>query len=80
MVGDRPRPLRLGFMYHDVLGVPGHYVRAYMWISLAASRFPPGADRDRAINGRDVVANWMTPGQIAEAKRLAREWKPKHKR
>ncbi len=64
-------------MYHDALAVPGHYVRAYMWISLAASRFPPGADRDRAINGRDVVANWLTPAQIAEAQRLAREWKPK---
>ena len=78
--GDAKAQLALGFMYHDALGVPGHYVRAYMWISLAASRFPPGADRDRAINGRDVVANWLTPGQIAEAKRLAREWTAKHNR
>ncbi len=75
--GDAKAQLALGFMYHDALAVPGHYVRAYMWISLAASRFPPGADRDRAINGRDVVANWLTPAQIAEAQRLAREWKPK---
>ena len=49
-------------------------------LSLAALRFPPGADRDRAINGRDVVANWLTPGQIAQAKRLAREWTAKHNR
>ncbi len=68
---------RLGFMYYHALGVPGHDVRAYMWISLAASRFPPGADHDRAIKFRDVVAKWMTPAQIAEAQRLAREWKPK---
>ena len=62
------------------LGVPGHDVRAYMWISLAAARFPPGAVRDLAINGRDVVAKSMSPAEIAEAKRLAREWMAKHKR
>jgi hypothetical protein len=26
---------------------------------------------------RDTVANYMTPAQIAEAQKLAREWKPK---
>ncbi len=33
--------------------------------------------RDRAVRGRDMVAATMTPAQIAEAQRLASEWKPK---
>ncbi len=48
-----------------------------MWYSRAASRFPRGTDRDKAVRNRDVVAKLMTPAQIAEAQRLAREWKPK---
>jgi hypothetical protein len=30
-----------------------------------------------AVKGRDAVAAGMTPAQIAEAQKLAREWKPK---
>jgi uncharacterized protein len=33
--------------------------------------------RKLAVNGRDMVAAKMTPAQIAEAQKLAREWKPK---
>ena len=33
--------------------------------------------RERAIKNRDLVAAMMTPDQIAEAQRMAREWKPK---
>jgi hypothetical protein len=29
------------------------------------------------VKYRDIVASEMTPAQIAEAERLAREWKPK---
>ena len=32
---------------------------------------------DMAVKNRDIVAAKMTPAQIAEAQRLAREWKPK---
>ncbi len=48
-----------------------------MWYNLAASRFPPGKDRDRALKNRDIVAKKMTPAQIAEAEKLAREWRQK---
>ena len=47
---------------------------------LAASRLPPGLIRDTAVRNRDIVAAKMTPAQIAEAQRLAREWKPKSER
>ncbi len=67
----------LGHMYVHGLGVPQDYVQAHMWLNLAASRFPQGTDRDMAVKDRDIVAAKMTPAQIAEAQKLAREWKPK---
>jgi len=60
-----------GVMYHKGLGVPQDYVMAHMWFSLAAAQ----AHED-AIKIRDMVAARMTREQIAEAERLAREWKP----
>ena len=30
-----------------------------------------------AAENRDLIATKMTPAQIAEAQKLAREWKPK---
>ena len=50
-------------------GVFQDNVQAHMWYSLAASRGHPSAYR-----GRDNFAGRMTPAQIAEAQRLAREW------
>ncbi len=67
----------LGFMYGYGEGVPQDYAQAYMWYDLAASRFPPGEGRDIAVKNRDIVAKKMTPAQISEAQKLAREWKPK---
>ena len=67
----------LGNMYITGLGVPLDYAQAHMWYNLAASRHPPGEDRDRAVKNRDFVAKRMTPAQISEAQKLAREWKPK---
>ncbi len=67
----------LGFMYRKGHGVPQDYVRAYAWYDLAASRYPSGEDRDRAARNRDMITIWMTPAQISEAQKLAREWRPK---
>ena len=67
----------LGLMYGEGLGVPQDFVRTHMWLSLAAFHFPPGADRDMVVNNRDTLAKLMTPAQIAEAEKLAREWRPK---
>ena len=62
----------LGVMYYSGRGVPQDYVQAHMWWSLAAAK----GDAD-AINNLDQIAAKMTPAQIAEAQKLAREWKPK---
>jgi uncharacterized protein len=65
----------LGDMYANGQGVPRDYVQAHMWLSLAVARLPPGANN--AAKRRDLLAAKMTSAQIAEAQRLAREWKPK---
>ena len=75
--GNPDAQLKLGVMYALGLGVPQNYVRAHMWSNLAASRLSPGKDRDLAAENREALAAKMTPAQIAEAQRLAREWKPK---
>jgi TPR repeat protein len=59
-------------MYIKGQGVPQNYVRAHMWLNLAAAR-----GKEYAKRVRDIVAKKMTPARIAEAQRLAREWRPK---
>ena len=66
----------LGLMYGKGEGVPQDYVEAHRWFNLAASRVT-GEDSNRFRKPRDLVAKKMTSAQIAEAQRLAREWKPK---
>ena len=77
--GNARAQTSLGFMYANGGGVPQDYILAHMWLNLAASRFPAseGEKRDMCVRNRDRVASLMTPYQIAEAQRLAREWKPK---
>ena len=56
----------LGAMYYDGQGVLQDYVRAHMWANIWASN---GGDPEM----RELVAKKMTPAQITEAQRLARE-------
>ena len=67
----------LGVIYGSDERVTPDYVQAHMWLSLAIPRLPQRKYRARAVNSRDIIAAKMTPAQIAEARRLAREWKPK---
>jgi TPR repeat protein len=77
--GDAEAQFNLGVMYHEGYGVPQDYVQAHQWLNLAASGFPSSkkGERDRAVRNRDILAAMMTPVQVAEAQRLAREWNPK---
>ncbi len=74
---DAAAQVALGVMYGKGHGMPQDYVQAHKWYNLAASRLPSGEDRDLAVKNRDIVAPKMTAAQIAEAQRLARDWKPK---
>ena len=67
----------LGSLYEMGLGVPQDYVLAYMWWNLAGAQAGlPRIVSQGVRESRDRVAAKMTPDQIAEAQRLAREWKP----
>jgi hypothetical protein len=46
-----------------------------MWYNLAAV-----SGDAKSVKNRDLLAQKMTPAQIAEAQRLAREWKPIYKK
>ncbi len=61
----------LGIAYANGQGVPKDYVSAYMWFNLSAA-----LGNQAAAKNRDIAAQHMTPAQIAEAQKLAREWKP----
>ena len=66
----------LGIMSAEGRGVPQDRVAAYMWLSLAAARLAPASGRNAMVEARDAVAERMTADQVADAQRLAHEWKP----
>ena len=59
----------LGRLYHTAHGVPHDVVRAHMWYNLAAAH-----GYDDGKKWRDRLADEMSPSQVAEAQKLAREW------
>lgn len=65
---------RLGLCYSKGTGVAKDYVQAYMWLNLAAAK---GDERsgDARLNMASAE-RFLTPEQIAEGQRLAREFKP----
>ena len=75
--GNARAQYNLGDMYANGKGVPQDNVEAHMWLNLAASR-SSGADRERRVATRDRVAERMTPADLSEAQRRAREWDAAH--
>jgi TPR repeat protein len=59
----------LGTMYVNGQGVVQDYVRAHMWFNLGAV----SGKAEKATSNRDSLAAKMTPAQIAEAQKIARE-------
>jgi TPR repeat protein len=72
--GEALAQTKIAIMYDDGLGVPKNIVQAYKWYSLATTNGDKPAPQIR-----DLLAKQMTPAQIAEAQKLAQEWKPKGK-
>jgi TPR repeat protein len=66
----------LGVTYENGKGVLRDYAQAYLWFNLAAARAQDRDTRVKAAKWRDVVAEYLTSTQIAEAQRIARDWKP----
>jgi TPR repeat protein len=60
---------QLGRMYENGQGVPQNYVLAHMWFNLSAAR-----GNVFATDARSDAEKVMSSEQIAEARKLAREW------
>jgi TPR repeat protein len=65
----------LAFMYRDGEGMPQDFVKAHMWFNLASAG-APATSRANYVEYRDELAKRMTSAQVAEAQKLARDWKP----
>lgn len=74
LAADQGHPtaqFNLGAMYDNGRGVPRDDVLAHMWFSLSVAQ-----GNHEAAKNRDIVARRMMPAQLAQAQKLAREWKP----
>lgn len=79
--GDAKAQFSYGYMHASGNGVSVDYVTAVMWFEIAAANPSPAG---RGINGlvegtREIVEAKMTPQQVAEAKRRARDWSTRRK-
>ena len=71
--GDADAQYILGEMYAEGKGVSQDLVHAQMLFDLAVNGPPDATYHDMAANARELIAAKMTPEQIAEAERLAKE-------
>jgi uncharacterized protein len=78
--GDVDSQVALALAYESGTGVPQDYVEAHKWLNLAASATKYEDLREDFRKRRDDLAHKMSASQVAEAQRLAREWKPKPER
>jgi TPR repeat protein len=69
--GYAPAQFGLGMAYSKGRGTQQDKVQAHKWLNLAAIGDPKSAA------ARDDLAKSMTAAQIADAQKLARDWKPK---
>src|SRR5262245_8943087 len=71
--GDARAQYLVGIVYRDGLSVQQDFVTAYAWLHVAAAHGQP-----QAASARDGMSWRLTPPEIDEAQRLAREWRPGH--
>ena len=77
--GHADAQLYLSVLYDVGSGVPQDHVQALMWSILAAGNSQALDTENRNIidESPSIIGDKMTPEQIAEARKLAREWRPK---
>ena len=66
--GDAQAQSHFGNMYLNGQGVLQDYIRAHMWLNVSGAN---GNEDGR--KGRESIKKQMTPAQVAEAQKLARE-------
>ncbi len=69
--GDAEAMYELREMYENGVGTIQNYVEAHKWYNIAASR-----GYVKAHNARDAISEKMIAEQLAEAQKLAAQWKP----
>jgi TPR repeat protein len=62
---------RLAGYYYNGKGVPKNYIECYKWLLLSAAQ-----GDERARKATPIVERALSPNQIAEGQRLARDFKP----
>jgi TPR repeat protein len=71
--GDPDSQFKLGLMYQRGQGLAQDNIQAHVWFDLSAGQIGhPFA----AADARATVEAMMSPDQVAQAVRLAQEWKP----
>ncbi len=71
--GHAKAQYNLGHIYVKGDGTPQDYVMAHMLFNIASI-----SGTENAKTNRDKVADMMTPNQIEQAQRLAKEWMEKY--
>src|ERR1039457_3954197 len=74
--GNVSAQCKLGWAYQKGEGVPQNYILAHMWVNLCTSG-SSGNEQKVFAESRDEIAQKMTPQEVAEAQRMAAEWKAK---
>ena len=64
-------------MYSEGKGAPSNRVLAHLWLNLAAASHKLPSVRELAAGDRERVTAKMNSAELAEAERLARQWKPR---
>jgi uncharacterized protein len=68
----------LGLLYLSGLGVPKNYVLAYMWFALAYTDTNLKEAASHMTPALKEVASHMTPARVAQAQRMAQDWRRQH--
>jgi hypothetical protein len=68
--------LLLAKMLSEGRGTPENNVAAYSWATIAASRLGDKKLRDSASQLRQQIGSALTPDQIAQAEKAAKDWGP----
>lgn len=78
--GDDAAQEALASAYFFARGVPQDYLEAHKWANLAVANASDDVARNAHIALLESIAEKLTPEQVVEAQKLAREWKPKPER
>ena len=77
--GDRCSQFNLGSMYANGQGVPVNLVESYLWLDLAARSWS-GSHQQDAAKARDLVAQHLTPSDLAAAQDRVTKWLAAHQK